>query len=239
MSKKRHSVLALSAVLLLAALAAPGAVAAADGSETAETAIDEGSAFIVELDPDGDARVTLVLTYDLADEDDEAAFDGLRDRPENVTARFDDRMSGIADRTAAETDREMTVSDVRADIESGDEVGVVRLSASWTNLAAVEGDRLVVSEPFASEFRTDRAFVLVAPDGYAVSETAVPADDIEGDTAEWSSGTDLSGFSVTATASESTATAGPDTDDSVPTPFAVPLALVTVALLGYAGWRRT
>jgi len=114
MSRDSRSALALSAVLLFAALAAPGAVAAADGpATTTDAAPEESSAFVVELDADGDATVTLVLTYDLADGDDEAAFEALRDRPEEVTARFDDRMSRIADRTAAETDREMSVSDVR------------------------------------------------------------------------------------------------------------------------------
>ena len=229
---------AVAAVAVIAVLLAPG-VAALDGSET-DPAVGEGSAFVVALDADGDATVTLVLTYDLADDGDEAAFEELRDRPENVTARFDDRMTRIAERTATETGREMSVSDVRAEVESTDGSGVVRLSASWANLAAVDGDRLVVSEPFESSFRPDRPFVLVAPDGYALAETTIEADattaadETGAASAEWTPGTDLSGFSATLAPAES----GGVTDGSLPTPLAPTLALPAVGLLGYAGWRR-
>ncbi|WP_418283961.1 DUF7345 domain-containing protein [Halorubrum sp. DTA46] len=231
----------VAAVALIGALLAPG-VAALDDPGT-EAAVEDGSAFVVALEPDGDATVTLVLTYDLADADDEAAFEDLRERPENVTARFDDRISRIADRTATQVDREMTVSDVRTEIESGDGTGVVRLSATWTNLAAVDGDRLVVSEPFASEFRPDRPFVLVAPDGYALADATVDADATtasdggdSGDavTAEWAAGTDLSGFSAAFAPSDAAGV----TDGSLPTPLAPTLALLAAGLLGYAGWRR-
>ncbi|EMA65279.1 hypothetical protein C461_14323 [Halorubrum aidingense JCM 13560] len=231
-------VVAVAVVSLIGTLLAPGVVAL-DGPG-AEPAIEEGSAFVVALESDGDATVTLVLTYDLDDASDEAAFEKLRESPENTTARFGDRMSRIAERTATQTDREMTVSDVRAEVESADETGVVRLSATWTNLAAVDGDRLVVSEPFASEFRPDRPFVLIAPDGYALADAAVDADATtapDGDdaaTAEWAAGTDLSGFSAAFAPSDAAGV----TDGSLPTPLAPTLALLATALLAYAGWRR-
>ncbi|WP_435094514.1 DUF7345 domain-containing protein [Halorubrum sp. N11] len=232
------TVAAVAAFALVGVLLAPGA-AALDGPG-AEPAAEEGSAFVVALEPDGDATVSLVLTYDLADADDEAAFEDLRERPENVTARFDDRIARIADRTATQVDREMSVSDVRTEIESGDGTGVVRLSATWTNLAVVDGDRLVVSEPFASEFRPDRPFVLVAPDGYALADTTVEADATtasdgsDASTAEWAAGTDLSGFSAAFAPSDAAGV----TDGSLPTPLVPTLALLVAGLLGYAGWRR-
>ncbi|WP_280586323.1 hypothetical protein [Halorubrum sp. Boch-26] len=232
------AVAAVAAVALIGTLLAPGA-AALDGPG-AEPAAEGGSAFVVALEPDGDSTVSLVLTYDLADADDEAAFKDLRDRSEHVTKRFGDRLTRIAERTATETEREMGVSDVRADVESADGTGVVRLSATWTGLAAVDGDRLVVSEPFASEFRPDRPFVLVAPDGYALADATVEADATtapdgsESSTAEWGAGADLSGFSAAFAPAE----AGGVTDDSLPTPLAPTLALLAAGLLGYAGWRR-
>lgn len=232
-------VAAVVSVAVVGGFIAPG-TAALDGAG-AEQAVEEGSSFVVALDADGDATVTLVLTYDLTDADDEAAFEELRERPENVTARFDDRMTRIAERTATETEREMGVSDVRAEVESTDGTGVVRLSATWANLAAVDGDRLVVTEPFESAFRPDRPFVLVAPDGYALADTTVEADATtrtDGTSAgivEWSPGTDLSGFSATFAPAET----GGVTDSSLPTPLAPTLALLAAGLLGYAGWRRT
>ncbi|WP_424014046.1 DUF7345 domain-containing protein [Halorubrum xinjiangense] len=241
MIRSRGRVVALAAavasVAVIGAFLAPG-VAALDGPGT-EPAVEEGSSFVVALDADGDATVTLVLTYDLADADDEAAFEELRERPENVTARFGDRLTRIAERTATETDREMRVADARTEFESTNETGAVRISATWTNLAAVDGDRLVVSEPFASAFRPDRPFVLVAPDGYALADATVeadattPASETGAASAEWRPGTDLSGFSVTLAPAE-----GGVTDGSLPTPLAPTLALLVAGLLGYAGWRR-
>ncbi|WP_434520791.1 DUF7345 domain-containing protein [Halorubrum sp. AS12] len=231
------AVAAVASIAVIGALLVPS-VAALDGPETGP-AVEEGSAFVVALDADGDATVTLVLTYDLADADDEAAFEELRERPENVTARFGDRMTRIAERTATETEREMSVSDVRTEFESANGTGVVRLSATWTSLATVDGDRLVVSEPFESQFRPDRPFVLVAPDGYALADATVeadattPASETGAASAEWESGADLSGFSATLAPAE-----GSVTDGSLPTPLAPTLALLVAGLLGYAGWRR-
>lgn len=241
-SSRGRTVVVTAAVAVLAVIAvlpAPG-VAALDGPG-AEPAIEAGSSFVVAPDADGDATVALVLTYDLADDADEAAFEELRERPGNVTARFADRMTRIAERTATQTGREMDVSDARIEVESADGTGVIRLSVTWTNLAAVDGDRLVVSEPFESAFRPDRPFVLVAPDGYALTDAMVEADattSASGDSAasaEWNPGTDLSGFSATLAPAED----GGVTDGSLPAPLAPTLALLAAGLFAYAGWRRT
>jgi hypothetical protein len=220
----------LVAALLIGAAVAPGAVSAQ------EAVADDRSAFVVDVEEDGDATVSLSLTYALDDESDEAAFDRLREDTANVTQRFDERLSRIANRTASETGREMSVSDVEAAVTTTDGVGVLTLSATWSNLAAVEGDRLVVESPFANDFRPNRPFVLVAPDGYALTDTAVPADRSEGPVTEWNAGTDLTGFSVTLAPSE--AVDGATTSESLPAPLASVLAAGLVALLGYAGWRR-
>lgn len=240
MRPRRGLLVAVATIALFGTLFAPAA-ALDDGAAT-EPAIEGGSAFVVELDPDGDATVALVLTYELADADDETAFERLRENSGNVTTRFEERLSRIADRTAATTGREMTVSNATMDASTTDGTGVVRIAASWTGLAAVDGDRLVVSEPFAGEFRPDRPFVLVAPDGYAIADASVdpnattPAGEAGPATAEWAAGTDLSGFSATIAPTDA---AEGTTDGSLPTPLAPTLALVAAGLLAYAGWRRT
>lgn len=241
MQPRRGLLVAVAAVALFGTLFAPVATALHDGAAT-EPAIEEGSAFVVELEPDGDATVALVLTYDLADSDDETAFERLHENAGNATARFEERIAGIADRTTAATGREMAVANATVEASTTDGTGVVRVSASWTNLAAVDGDRLVVSEPFAGEFRPDRPFVLVAPDGYAITDATVdpdamtPVEETGPATAEWTAGTDLSGFSATIAPADA---AGGTTDGSLPTPLAPTLALVAAGLLAYAGWRRT
>lgn len=125
----------------------------------------------------------------------------------------------------------MHVTDASGTVQTTDGVGVVRLSVRWQGLAAVEGERLVVDEPFASDFQPDRPLVIVAPDSYTVSETSVPPTENEGAVARWTAGSDLSGFETTFSPSESRATA--------PTPLVSMLALLALVGLGYAARRRS
>jgi DNA-binding MarR family transcriptional regulator len=76
------------------------------------------------------------------------------------------------------------------------ETGVVTLSVTWDGLAAVEGDTLVVTEPFASGFTPDRTFVLTAPEGYSIATVTPQADTSDEGRATWEPNTDLSGFTV-------------------------------------------
>lgn len=249
MTPRGRSVAAIAVLTLLAVAGAGGAMgvaeatpaadrpsAAADGSvtlsEDGSLVAPNRSAFVIAVDADGDATVTLRLTYDLTDADEEAAFERIDDDTANATARFHERLSAVAVRTADATGREMRVSDSGASVSTTDGVGTIQLTASWTNLAAVDGERLTVAEPFASEFRPDRAFVLLAPDGYALANASVPAAATTDAGAVWESGADLTGFSATLAPDDGS------TDDSLPTPLAPTLALIAVGALGYAGWRR-
>lgn len=249
MSLGARSAAAIAALTLLAVVGAAGAAGAteagpavdrpaatADGSvtlpEDGSLVAPNRSAFVVAVDADGDATVTLRLTYDLTDADEEAAFERIDGDTANATARFHERLSAVAARTADATGREMRVSDAGASVSATEGVGTIRLTASWTNLAAVDGERLTVAEPFASEFRPDRAFVLLAPDGHALANASVPAATTTDAGAVWEPGADLTGFSATLAPDDGS------TVDSLPTPLAPTLALLAVGALGYAGWRR-
>lgn len=152
---------------------------------------------VVELEPDGDATVTTVITYDLTDDADRRAFEALSEDPGNLTADYAAGLRSVAAGVAAETGREMSVSDPAATFERSGDVGVIRLSVTWSNLAAVDGDRLVVSAPFDDGFEPDRPLVLRAPEGYEIADTAVSPAERSGGRATWSSEADLSGFSAT------------------------------------------
>ncbi|RLM67489.1 hypothetical protein DVK05_12245 [Halorubrum sp. Atlit-8R] len=249
MSPRARPVAAVAVLTLLAVIAVGGAAGATDIGPAADSpattadgsvAVSEAdslvganrSAFVVAVAADGDATVTLRLTYDLTDADEAAAFERIDGDAANATARFRDRLSAVAARTVDATGREMRVSDAEATVSTAADVGTIRLTASWSNLAAVDGHRLTVAEPFASDFRPDRAFVLVGPDGYAVANASVPAAATTDAGAAWEPGTDLTGFSATF-APTANSTAG-----SLPTPLAPTLALIAVGALGYAGWRR-
>lgn len=184
-------------VIAIGLLATP---ALATTDESAETAPEPS--FVVELDENGDAVVTVTMTYDLTDEDAQEAFDSLRDDAdarENAAERFGDRVRSVASDSEERVDRSMRVTGVAIDLSTGagGEVGVVELRVSWTGLAAVEGDRLIVTEPFASGFTTDRTFVLRGPEGYELIDATTEPDERTTASATWSAGTNLDGFDTT------------------------------------------
>lgn len=219
----------LGVLLILAAVTVASTPAAA--------ATEPQEEFTVALHEDGSATVTLRLTFDLSTESERKAFRELRD---NETARnqfrdaFAERLRGVVASAENDTGREMTVTDAAATVRSTDDTGVVELSATWTNLAATDGDRLVLTEPFASGFAPDRPFVVRAPDGYALS-TAEPAPESNEDgTARWSANATLDGFRAVAAPSDAAAGTG----GSGPG-FGVGAALAALAGLSALGRSRT
>ncbi|KAB7513350.1 DUF4897 domain-containing protein [Halosegnis rubeus] len=179
----------------------------ASGAGTA-TAADShpGEAFVVDLAADGDAEVTLRLTFDLTTDSEREAFETLRANQTNVNEMrdsFASRLDGVASSAAAETGRQIEITDPTATVRTESDTGVVELSATWTNLAAVDGEQLTLAEPFASDYSPDRQFVVTAPDGYRLSAMPTPDADVAG-TLRWSANTSLDGLEVTASPS------GPD-----------------------------
>jgi len=221
--------------LALAAALAIGAVAGPAAAQPEQNENDEPS-LVVEVQADGDAVVTLTSTYDLTSEDERDAFASLRNdesAQENATRRYAERLGSVAENANGEVDREMRVpvDEASVSLEERGDVGVVRFSATWENLAAVEGDRLVVTEPFASNYDTDRPFVLVAPDGYELTGASPSADADSDASASWAAGTSLNGFE---------ATMEPGNDgfaDSLPG-FGVGAAVVSVAGAAALALRR-
>lgn len=187
----RTFVLTLVAGLVVMAMAVPPAAA------RAETA----PAFIVDVKADGSADVTVRSTFDLTTDSEQEAFQTLLDDDEaqqDATDRFLDRMRAVASDAENATGREMRVTGASIDLQQSDDgdTGIVVLSATWEGLARVDGDTLVITEPFASGFVPDRPLVLMAPDGYQVT-SATPEPRNTGDgSATWDAGTDLSGFAI-------------------------------------------
>lgn len=177
-------------MLLAAAIATPAA---------ASTAADEleEPAFRVELDETGDATVSLVTVYDFEDADERDAFDSLaadESAQGELLDRFADRLDSVA--SDVETDRETSVAAESIDLRAESDRGIVVLTASWDGFAAVDDDSLVVDEPFASGFESDRTLEIVGPAEWTI-ESATPApSQTDGSTATWDPGTDLDGFEV-------------------------------------------
>lgn len=196
----------------------------------------ERPALLVDLQEDGSADTTLVLTYDLTSETERQAFQELGDNASTVadlTDRFEARMTAVAAAAAATTDREMAVSDPEASLSTvadGD-LGIVRLSVTIENLAAVDGDRLVLAEPFANGFVTDRPVVVRYPSTYTVASVTPEPDARSDGQLTWDSGTDFEGFEVVL-ADESGVT-------GVTNPgFGIGASVVALAGLAALGYRR-
>lgn len=185
----RHVVLAGLVVASLVTITAPAAAAT-------------DPAFTVELRADGSADVAVTYAFDLDTDAEQAAFQELRDNQsvrESYATRFEDRLGAVAANAADRTGRDMRVSDVAVDVTTDGSTGVVTVSGTWHGLAAVAGDQLVVTEPFASGFEPDRRFVVTLPDGYGAEATPAPDERAEGRLV-WHAGADLDGFDLTATA---------------------------------------
>lgn len=184
-------------------------------------------AFEVAVHADGAATVTVTAVFDLTTDAERSAFRSLRNDSESraeATERFVSRLRTVANATEDATGREMAITDGSIDLATtpDNQTGIVTLSVSWEGLAAVRGDRLVVSEPFASGFTPDGRFVVWAPDGYRI-DAASPAPEARNETrAVWAAGTPLDGLEVTMVARTPTPTASP-----TPSPTATSTAAPT------------
>ena len=224
---------------VLRVLALVAVVALAAGPAAAQSTAEP--AFIVQLEADGSATVTLRSTFDLTTDAEREAFASLEaddQAQDEAVARFLERLRAVADDAQAATGREMRVTEASVELRRTADggTGVVTLSATWTGLAATDGDRLVVTEPFASGFAPERPFVVRAPDGYVV-EAASPAPDAREETsATWGPGSDLAGLSVEV-APAATPTPTTESTETGGQPGFGPLAALA-AVLAAAGLAR-
>jgi hypothetical protein len=183
----------VATIVVLASLAGGAGAMAAQDDRTFEVA----------LDAEGDAEITITSTFDLSDEDKRQAFRSLKNDEatrEQYATDWNDQLSIVADNASELTGREMTVTNptVTASTTDGGDTGVIALTIEWTNLAAVEGERLRVTEPFASGFTTDRQFSVVAPEGYELTGSEPTPETTDSTSAAYPPRTNLSGFQVTA-----------------------------------------
>jgi hypothetical protein len=225
--------LALVALSVLGAVALPvaGTQTATERSATGGDSAD--TALVVALAEDGDATVTLRLTFDLDREEDRLALERLRANRTEIADGFETRMRVIAERTAERTGREMAVTGADLTVTTGGSTGVVELSVGWAGLAAVEGDRLVVSQPFADGFEPAGRFVVRGPEGYVLAEATPDATNRTDASATWTAGSSLEDFQAAFVPADATSTTLPG--------FGAPAAVVAVALVAGAsalGRRR-
>lgn len=219
---RRLAVAAIATAVVLGAVAAP-AVGTGTGTEAAGSG---ETTLVVALDEDGDANVTLRLVFDLDRDAERRALQRLRENRSAIAAAFEAQMRSIAVDTAEETGREMRIASSDVQVSTGGSTGVVELTVTWVGLAAVEGDRLVVSDPFADGFEPAGRFVVRGPEGYVLADATPDATNRTDASATWAAGSSLEGFQAAFVPADATSTSLPG--------FGAPAAVVAVALVAGA-----
>lgn len=191
--RSRLQAVALGAIILTAVLF--GGVSLVSAQDSVEPAV------IADIQETGTVDVTVVYTYDLETTAEQEAFDQLKTDDALATdmeSRFSDRMTQVANATATRTGRDISVAAVDLTFDSTESTGVVKLTATMTNLASVTDGEIALSQPFSADFRTDRPVIVTAPDGYEITESSPAPDEQDTATVRWSSDRSLDGFTVVA-----------------------------------------
>lgn len=162
--KPSYRTLGVLCIVVLASglLAGPAAAADADDQPT-------NGQLVVELDTNGDADAVLTDEFDLTDPQQRAIFEDARENEElrqAAATQVRAGMQSISDGASEGTDRQLRVGEVTVETTTEDDIGIIAYRFRWENLAVVEADRIVLSEPFSTYARLDRELVVTAPAGY-------------------------------------------------------------------------
>lgn len=207
MKTKTIVVVGVVATIITVALATGVATANAQQSNQSSTDLtspladhaDPAPAFEIRPQSDGSGQIHVIYAFDLTDDARAEAFEEIRTN-ETVKAAFEDRfrarLAVVAADAAERTGRDMAVQDVDLSVRTVHQTGIVEISLTWDGLAAVDGDRLIITEPFASGYEPSRPVHLLVPDGYNVASVTPDPTDRDSKRLAWEAGTDLGGFEV-------------------------------------------
>lgn len=178
-----------------------GAVAAAEADDR-----PADGQLVIELDTNGDADVVFTDEFDLTDPQQRALFEDLRESEEfrrAAAGQVRGGMQSVSERVAEDLDRELVIGEVTAETTVDGETGTVAYGFRWENLAALEGERIVLSEPFSTYTSLDRELVVVAPDGYELASVSPEPSRQDDAVARWPGLTEFGdGFEVVAAPAE-------------------------------------
>jgi PGF-CTERM protein len=201
-------------VVLLVTLGAVLSVAAAGAATEASTDGPVADGIVVDLDGEGNAVVTVTVSFDLTVEGEQSDFEAFAGNEAEQQAQLDQyesRLSNVAAEVESQTGREMTVTNASISTQTRDDGdrGLVVLQAAWKGLAANDGGRLVLGAPFDGGFNADRAVAVRPPEQHRVVSTAPEPTD-QGEQLLWSDDQSLDEFEVVVEPLDGTAD---DSDD--------------------------
>ena len=191
----------VTVVITLGAVLSVAAAGAATEASTDEPVMD---GIVVDLDGEGNAIVTVTVSFDLTVEDERSdfeAFAGSETKKQSQLDQYESRLESVAAEMESQTDRQMAVTNgsISTQTREGGERGLVVLQATWKGLAADSDGRLVLGAPFDGGFNADQTVAVRPPDQHRVVSTAPePTSDREGevDQLRWSDDQSLDEFEV-------------------------------------------
>ncbi|PSQ09433.1 hypothetical protein BRC93_12790 [Halobacteriales archaeon QS_5_70_15] len=147
----------------------------------------------LEVEADGDARWTVVHSFDLEDANETRAFERLAGEFERgeVGGAYLETMRRASEGISERTDREMRIRDVNrsATVENG--TGRLVLTLTWTSFGRVTGDTVRVDDAFLLGTGTwlpglaaDERLVVSPPSGYRIDD-APSADSFRNGSLVW------------------------------------------------------
>lgn len=238
-----NSVARLALALCIASIAFGAFAGAAAAQEPSETT----PRLIIELDTNGDANAVFTDVYDLTDPDSRTAFEAAKEDEalrDAAATQLREQMQLVSDEANADLDREIRVGDVTIEMIEEGETGIVAYRFRWENLAVVEGDRIVLSEPFSTYDSLDRELIVFAPEGEELVSISPQPQRQGTDVASWPGLTQFGeGFEVVSTGGIADAPAdtfGPiehddptsETYGSAPIALGVSVLLLATLLVG-------
>lgn len=210
MARRVLEIVLLLLIMLSVAATGSGLVAA----QTAPPSDGPATWIAVDIDASGDADWAIETRFDVSTAERRAAFETLVDdvRSGDVDMPYDREMvEGYRDRGAAAVDRSMAIESVSWEDRIEDDVGVLAFRFTWTNFAAVEGDRLVIGDAFhgpegawLGALNADTWLTVSGPPDYAVVSSP-PDQRVEDGAVTWEGPTSFEpgDFAMTLEAPES------------------------------------
>jgi len=250
-----NSVSLLRILVYVAVVIALGAVLSVAVAGAATEANTDGlvtDGVVVDLDGEGNAVVTVTVSFDLSVEEEKSdfeAFAGSETEQQAQLNQYESRLSNVATEVESQTGREMDVTNASISTQTSDdeERSLVVLQATWEGLAANNGGQLVLGAPFDDGFNADRMVAVRPPEQHRVVSTA-PEPAREGEQLLWSDNQSLDEFEVVVepldeTTDETTDGTSPDGqtetggDGSGPG-FGIVAALLGITALWLLGRKR-
>lgn len=232
----RRPLASLVAVLVVAVLLAVTVVPVAAVHTT-------GHSFTVQLAENGDATVVVEDRYNLSNDTERATFEAIATNETRQQAhrdRVDRRLDRGASLAANATGRDVQSGEVSLNVTETDREGIVRVTGSWTAIAAVNTKFNIIElrQPFQSGFEVNRTLVVLGPDEYVrASSRPAPSRALKS-SAYWAADTDFSNFFIRLEG-PTTATLSPEggdggTQQGTPTATVAPVTGTGLAVLSKA-----